>query len=928
MELWICEKPDQARHVADRLGVKEKGKSQIECQNGKVVTWCFGHLLELMEPGDYDPALKEWTLAALPFMPEKFRKSPISSSKKQFEAVVGLIRKADSIVHCGDPDPQGQLLVQEVIEHTGYKGPVKRCLVNDLTPSAIDKSIASLRDNAEFEGMYQGELAWQYADWVFGMNVSRLVTLLAQAEGFSLPTKERAIRVGRVKSAIVTMVINRYNAHNDHKKSFFWTVTARATVGGIEFPAKYVPGQGDEVDSENRLTNEAAAKAIAAEAKGKEVKVVSVETKTLSERPPLPFNLIKLQAEASKAFKMRPKHVLDMVQSLYEKHRLLTYPRSDCPYLPEDQHPDAPKVMAAIAETCPSLGAAVDGADASIKGRAFDSERVSSHHAIIPTAAHGDWGKLSEDEQKIYRLCARAYVAQFMPPAEYEATKATLDIGGRKFVCSAKVMTSPGWKTLYSVTDFKPQEGEEPESDEVEMSLKDLKQGATGKCGSAEAAKGETKPPAYYTMASLLLDLTQMSKYLNEEGKKLLMERDAEKEGESGGIGTPATRSDIIAQLFDNAQIKEEKKGKSAFIVPTEQGLRLYSAMPPKVKALETTAYWYELQKKVVGGEMDVMRFVKTVYDEVAATVEEGRREGLSLNPDAPKCPKCGRPLRLIDIPDKNAHFWGCSGFREGCDYAADDDGGKPGAERKPRQAPALTDYKCPKCGKPMVKRTGPKGDFYGCSDYPRCRAAMEIGPDGEPVERKGEEIPADAPKCPKCGKPMLRRPSKDGKGFWWGCTGWKDGCDYTAPDEDGKPGERKERAADDPNAPKCPKCGKTMRRRHGTKGDFYGCPGYPDCEETMDIDADGKPVKREKKEGPQEEKAGGKGRKGAADTPKGEGKGEEKVVKCPDCGEPLTRRPAKSGNGFWWGCTGWKSKGCNSRFGDKNGEPDFDRKF
>lgn len=854
--LIIAEKRELAAAIVAAVFPKNTHETgYYDCGGGVAATYCFGHLLELDPPEAYDERLAKWTMATLPFFFDAPRRHPktTNAAKKQFALIAQLLKSAKTVIHAGDPDAEGQTIVDEILEFTGFKGEVKRLLINDNTPALVKKAWDSMPDNSKYDRLRLSAQARQYADWLYGMNATRLFRLAAEAEGFStaIVTKKgekRDFSIGRVATPIFGMVVNRTRAHQNHEKSWFWKVTGTFQFAGAEFPARLIPAADAPVDAEGRLANEDYAKKVAGECEGQSATAVSVETKTVKEQPPLPYNLIKLQADCARLYNLKPDFVLDITQGLRDKHQLITYNRSDCQYLSDEQHPSAPEVLVAVANNAPELVEAVQRADPAIKSRAFDSKKVSAHHAIIPQNKRVEQGKLSVEELRVYHLIACAYVAQFLPPAEYEQTKATITVAGHTFAATASTLTAPGWKAIYGKGELDDADEEKDDDAPADASLKNVPAGATGKCGETKAEKGATKPLPLYTMSSLLLDLTRVARYVKDERiRKLLLEKDKDKEGESGGIGTPATRSDIIAKLFEQQLITEKKSGKTANIVPTEQALSLFDALPADVTSVDMTALWFDEQRQIEEGAKEPGEFYAGLMRFIEGLCSKVKADGLGLcQGEAHKCPKCGALLRRMSAKNGTRHFWGCTNYPD-CGYTAPDDDGKPGE----RAAPDENAPKCPDCGKPMAKRKSAKGEFWGCTGFPECKTIMDVGPNGEPVAKAPQpEITADAPKCPKCGKPMLRRVSKSGSGYWWGCTGWKDGCDYTAPDVDGKPGERKERPAADPNAPKCPKCGKPMRRRHGGKGDFWGCSDYPRCTETFDIGPDGKPVKREKKEG------------------------------------------------------------------------------
>ncbi|GHS92707.1 hypothetical protein FACS1894139_04510 [Planctomycetales bacterium] len=538
MRLFIAEKPELAQAIADGLGGGKKNEKDgyHDCGDD-CVTWCFGHMLRLCEPHEYDKKYAEWNLADVPFSFIPWRKAPndkcdedderskkfVEHRLKQLDNVLALIKKADSFVHAGDPDAEGQLLIDEILQYAENKKPVKRVLINDNTPALVKKSLANLRDNAEFAGMSAAALARQVGDQFYGFNLSRLYTLTAKQAGYAGGT----LSVGRVQTPILGLVVRRDRENAAHKLAFYYTVAGNFTVDNLAFPATYQVADNDAKDEKGRLTDEAQANAIAAEVSGASAQIR--ETKTAEKQKPaaLPYNLLKLQTDAARLYKMKPREVKSITQDLREKHHLITYNRSDCQYLSEEQHADAPEVLAAISATNPDLAGAVAGADAKIKGRVFDSAKITAHHAIIPTISTANFNNLSTDEQKIYALIARAYVAQFYPPYRYEQTTVELDVGDRNFRCVTHVPVAAGWKSLFTETDSDAKEKDDEANDDGDcnLSLKELRDGQAGQCISAAATKSETQPKRLYAMATLLTDLTKVAQYIKDERiRKLLIQ--------------------------------------------------------------------------------------------------------------------------------------------------------------------------------------------------------------------------------------------------------------------------------------------------------------------------------------------------------------------------------------------------------------------
>ena len=710
MRLFIAEKPDLAKAIVEGLGGGSRKDGFYDCGDD-YVTWCFGHMLQLLDPEDYDQRYSKWDMADLPISHIPWKKKASNDKKNQLKIITDLLKKADSVVHAGDPDDEGQLLVDEILSFTNSKLPVKRLLINDNNISVVRRSLASMRDNHEFSGLSAAAEARSVGDQLYGYNMTRAYTLAANAVGY-----QGVLSVGRVQTPIVGLVVRRDREFEAHTKSYYFNVTGQFKIEGLEFPARYQIVDGDPVDEKGRLSNQDHAQGIANAVKGVDAKVLSAATKKKEQHPPLPYNLLKLQTDASRKFGFMPNQTKDITQSLREKHKLITYNRSDCEFLSDDQHADAPSVLAAIAQTASALTVAAQRADPDIKSRAFNSSKVSAHHGIIPTEATADFSKLTDGEQKIYMLIARAYVAQFWPKHQYDQTDVFVEAAKHRFGVRSNVTTLSGWKMLYK-NDVGNEDLEGDEND-LALDLRVLKTGQGGGCTDATANQMETKPRPLYTIATLLSDLTRVAQYVRDDRlRKLLVDKDNGKEGEHGGIGTPATRDTIIATLFERGYLAE--KGKNIISTPTAR--EFYDTLPDQAKYPDMTALWHEQQKAIQAGERDAVSFVTELMEYICSEVASVKRNGIGIKINAPPCPDCGKPLRRIKKKEKKEFFWGCTGFADGCKYACEDKAGKPVA----KQAPLVSElHKCMSCGKGLSRRTGKKkGTFWwGCSGFPECK--------------------------------------------------------------------------------------------------------------------------------------------------------------------------------------------------------------
>lgn len=773
--LYIAEKPELARAIVEALGGGKKMRGYHECGNDRV-TWCFGHMLELCQPEDYDISLKKWNLNDLPLFFVPWKKKPVAKSKEQFAVIVGLLRETDCVVHAGDPDPEGQLLIDELLEFVEYRGPVKRVLINDNNTAVVKKALQNMRDNQDFSGLSKSALARELGDYLYGINMTRLYTLAARREGF-----DSVLSVGRVQTPILGLVVRRDRQFADPKnRTTYYGVHGVFRVGESRFTASYRVKADDPQDEKGRLSHLPHSQNIADSVTGKDAVVKTHDIKPGETPPPLPYNLLKLQIDASRLHGLSPDRVKDITQSLREKHRLITYNRSDSQYLSEEQHADAPDVLAAIAANMPDFASVIVAADPARKSRAFDSSKVTAHHAIIPTQARVDFLALTDSEKMLYHLIARAYLGQFMPPEQWERSVTTLEIEGHIFIRNARRVTSRGWRELYGSESCLDEDGDEdaPESTGIAFAIGQAVHCVGGRCEQKEAGP---KPP--YTMATLLEDLTRVAQYIGDESlRKTMVDKDKGKTGERGGIGTPATRDVIIRTLFDRGFVEYSKKGKTQNIVSTKTGQEFYDCLPDNAKFPDMTAFWHGQQVEIENGQRSVDSFVDDLIAYIGGETARVMEGGLNLPIEKYPCPVCSSPM--MSKKSTTGKFWGCSRY-PACRVTLPDDNGKPGksSSNKGKIDPSVL---CPACSLPMrlIPRAG--GGFFGCSGFPNCKATINAQ-DGKPVAGKQRPSVSEKHKCLKCGRGLVRRKGKKDGEHFWGCSGFPE-CTISYPDTNGKP--------------------------------------------------------------------------------------------------------------------------------------------
>ena len=776
--LFIAEKPELARAIVEGLDGGSKKGAYYQCGEDKV-TWCIGHMLELCEPADFDPKYKKWNLEDLPIRtPVKYKSK--ANTAAQLKAILSLIKNAETIVHAGDNDSEGQLIVDELLEYSGFKGPVLRFMTNDNSTKMVKKSLANMTNNTQYYSLYQSALARNLGDQLYGFNMSRAYTVSAQTQGHN-----GVLSVGRVQTPILGLVVNRDRAHSQHTKAYYFDVMGDFTVGAQSFPAKYLPTDNAPTDDKNRLNDSDFAGNIAAECRGKPATISNLDSSIKESAAPLPYSIVKLQSDAARIFNYKPDQVMKITQELREKYRLITYNGTDCQYLNEEQHADAKAVLSAIAKTANKYSGLVEAADTTIKSRAFNNANVSAHHAIIPTETVGRIDDLPEALRNIYLLIAKRYIAQFYPKHQYLDTKASLDVSGHPFSVRSKITKLEGWKSLYSNLGGSSEDDSGSDEECISLDLSALSTGDAGLCDDAKVLDKETKPPALYTMSTLLNDLTRVAKYVkNPEIKKLLIDKDKDRKGEHGGIGTSRTRDQIIKKLFDLGFIAE--KGKK--VISTELGGQFFDSLPEIATSPDMTALWHEQQSMIEHGDNTCTSFVDGLMGFIAEQVISVKENGVKISVDAHKCPTCKTGnLRLIrtrgdkDKKTKASSFWGCSGYPE-CKQTVPDKAGKPDFR-------ATETHDCPECNNPMKRIKGKYGFFWPCRSCNINYKDKRGKPDFTP--KNGADLTEH--ECGQCKKKLQRRVSKKGSGktarttIWYGCSGFPS-CKQTYFDRNGEP--------------------------------------------------------------------------------------------------------------------------------------------
>lgn len=737
MRVFIAEKPSLAKAIFEGLG----GNPNTEKKNGffqhgtDVVTWCYGHMLVICDPEDYDDKYVKWAFNDLPMKttyPPTYKIKP--EAEAQTKIILSLIDQATCIVHAGDPDDEGSLLVDEILGFAGNKKPVDRLLVSDLNLAPVKKALASMermKPGDKFSGMTQSALSRALCDQSFGYNMTRGCTLKGREKGY-----DGVLNVGRVQSAVLGLVNMRTLANQDHNESFYYDVLANLAMNGHQLKAKYQPTDSDQIDEKRRLISEAQAKHIADRVTGKEAVVTIAATKKEYAKPPLPLNLSTLQQICAKRYGYKSKETLEIMQGLYETHKLVTYPRTGNRYLSDEHYYQSGDIAAAVSATMPELAAATADMDMQQKHKAFDATKIEAHHAIVPTTKSGAGISLSEKEKNVYRLVATYYIGLFWPDAIRDKTKVHFDIKGDTFTATQSVMVQKGWEALGKDSE----EDETYETETAGFDLSTLKFNDNGLCESADVDKKKINPPRYFTESMLLAAMTSAAKFIDDPVLRKALEAKDEGSEDRGSIGTEATRADILKKLAANTGLIsiEKEKGYSELVwKTTQQGQEFCAALPAEITKPNISAIWAEKQAQIKAGKLSVSDFVQETDEYIQSLISDLDKNGINISSNGVACPVCQKGF-LRKLSSKTGVFWGCSCFPE-CKTSFPDSKGKPVLEKA---APPT----CPKCNK-LLKRIKSKknvGEFYWACEGVFDKSCVTFFPD---VKGKPELKPKPAKK-------------------------------------------------------------------------------------------------------------------------------------------------------------------------------------
>ncbi|MGQ7247045.1 DNA topoisomerase III [Halomonas sp. V046] len=591
MRLIIAEKPSLARAIAEALPAPAHKKDGYLVAGDTQVTWCLGHLLEQAPPDAYDPAYKPWRRDHLPIVPTRWKLSPRPKARGQLAVIRARLKQADHVVHAGDPDREGQLLVQEVIEYLGFKGPVSRLLISDLNLPAVRRSLSRLEDNRHYAPLYQAAQTRSRADWLYGINLTRAWTLIGRQAGH-----DGVLSVGRVQTPVLGLVVRRDEDIRHFVPYPFYVLWAELRVQAGNLRAWWVPGESQRLDDKGRLLDRAPAETLQQRLLGSEGHVSSVDSRDRRQPAPLPYSLSALQVDAARRHGLSAKAVLDICQRLYERHQLITYPRSDCRYLPQEHLSLAPGQLRQALAGDPVMAGWLTHADFSLRSRAWNDKQVGAHHALAPTGKVFDAARLSGQEADVYRLIARNVMAQFYPPLVTREVKAEFVILDERFRAAGQQVLSPGWKPLFTTRDEAPP-------------LPALQEGETCRVEAAEVEDRETRPPEPFNDASLIKAMMNIARYVDDpEVRKTLRDTD--------GLGTEATRAGIIETLIERGYLVRQSKALRA----TRLGVALIHSLPEAVGRPERTALW-EQRLDAIANQGDPAPFLEALVRDLHGLV-------------------------------------------------------------------------------------------------------------------------------------------------------------------------------------------------------------------------------------------------------------------------------------------------------------------
>ncbi|MCF8010091.1 MAG: DNA topoisomerase III [Clostridiales bacterium] len=670
--LLLAEKPSVGKDLARILKCNKKGNGFLEGDK-HVVTWALGHLVELAGPGAYEEKYSAWRLEDLPILPRQLKLVVIKKSSKQFNAVKAQIHRKDvqDIVIATDAGREGELVARWIIEKTSVKKPVKRLWISSVTDKAIKEGLNKLKNGKEYENLYASAAARAEADWYVGINATRALTCKYNAQ----------LSCGRVQSPTLAIIAKREEEIKNFCPKTFYGITAE--TGALKLTWQ------DSKTKDTRIFNEDKCSKVLESIKNKDAEVIDVNKSYKKKYSPGLYDLTELQRDAHKIFGLSAKETLSIMQRLYENHKLLTYPRTDSRYISTDMVGTLQeRVKACSVQPYSKLTAKLLKDKIKTNKSFVDDNKISDHHAIIPTEQQPVLSSLSDKERKIYDIVVKRFLAVLYPPFEYEQTTIKVKVGEEHFIARGKVVIARGWKEVYE-DDY---EDDDSRDNVLEQLLPGINKGDTLKISKVQQTTGETSPPQPFNEGSLLSAMENPVKYMDNENSELIKTI-----GRAGGLGTVATRADIIEKLFKNFLIQQ--KGKDIFI--TSKGRQLLDLVPSELKSPALTAQWEQKLEAISRGELDKKNFISEMKQYAETIVNQIKKSESKFKHDnitGDKCPQCGK--FMLEVNGKQGKMLVCQN-RE-CGYK--------------RPLSKITNTRCPRCHKKLELRGEGEGRIFVCS--------------------------------------------------------------------------------------------------------------------------------------------------------------------------------------------------------------------
>ncbi len=666
----LAEKPSVGRDIARVLNCHKQGNGFFEGSQ-YIVTWALGHLVTLADPELYDEKYKTWRMEDLPMLPDRLKLVVIKKTGKQFNTVKTQLNRNDvnQIVIATDAGREGELVARWIIEKARVKKPVKRLWISSVTDKAIKDGFKQLKPGKQYEHLYDAAVARSEADWYVGLNATRALTTKFNAQ----------LSSGRVQTPTLAMIAAREKEIKEFKPQEYYGVQAKTNKG-------FTLTWQDEKHN-NRTFSKQKAEQILNSIKGKPAKVTKADKKQKNTFAPQLYDLTELQRDANRIFGFSGKQTLSLMQKLYEQHKVLTYPRTDSRYLSTDIVPTIKdRVKACGVDEYAKLANKISQRDIKLGKSVVDNNKVSDHHAIIPTEQTVLLAELNDKERKIYDLVVKRFLAVLYPPHEYEQTKITAEIGGHIFTASGKRISKQGWKEVY---DHRYQDENDQDEDQK---LPNIEAGDTFTELKISLTNGKTKPPERFTEGNLLQAMENPVRYMAKDDKHL-----AKTINQTGGLGTVATRADIIEKLFNSFYM--EKKGKHIFI--TSKGRQLLDLVPEDLKSPALTAEWEQKLGEIADGKRSKAAFIQEMKGYAKQVVQEIKHSDATFKHDnmtGTKCPECGK--LMLEVNGKKGRMLVCQD--RSC-------GSKKNIAKK-------TNARCPNCHKRLELRGEGEGQMFTCS--------------------------------------------------------------------------------------------------------------------------------------------------------------------------------------------------------------------